>query len=1229
MESKGVAFEALYLRLRQEGFRTGVDQQLRMQELLERVECGPGDLKTVLCPIFATNPGQQAVFYRVFDEVFGSLGETPPAPAQLAAARTEMAEVGRAEEEEWGWGRRIGLGLGVLAVAVGLFFLFHRPHPQPPPPDVKPVVTPTPSGPVAPAPTPVEQRVEGLTLPDGVPLAHAESAAVALEWTLVCLPLLVFGAFSLYRHLRSRAGEERKKGLQEPYFWPLQLDSLGTRVFAADEVRELARRMRLREDASHVTLDVPATIVATMKGSGYPVFRYRAIRRPPEYVVLIERQSRMDHFAWMTTDLVKMLEADGVLLSRYSFEGDPRRLFTDAGDQIQLADLVARTAESRMVVFASSGNLFHPVSGKLESWVPGLFETYKLKAVLLADAPRLKRVAKLQEAGFAVVGASVGGLRQVVDFFESGGVPAGKQLPVYASLEAPLNEGEAVDGEDRDKAWLAACAVYPELNWNLTLRLGTVAEGAGLCEARASRMARMPWLRKGEIPAGERERLVEALPERLRTPLQESLYALLNTQLIPKDTFAFENWRNTVKAFRPPARGWREQLVELLNPGPAPATAESVADHTCLRFLEWKPEGRFRWELPEWVKGWLYEEGFETLGTRTVAWLPVALVATFALAMLFRPWATHANDIREVAGQVVLDDSGRAFDGATVRGVAFPGGKFALTMAGTRLEVGTRAPYWPKEVRLVKGGKVEVVVSKVPPQTGPVKILGLDYQRMAGDQVEVVVDYRGAVSGWELDCDGSRISPPYSGGAASIVIEAGKMAAEVTHVCRVRLVGKDGGHDEGKVTIPAVGTQKDPPRVLVFTAVPAGRVKAGDRVTLRWQTANADRVMLGGEQVAGNGSKVVTVDGTTSFALEVANGTGTVFGTLTVEVAEKTERRAIVSFTAEPARIRAGETVVLRWKSVGLKELRLSPTMTRAGYRTVPADSPEAYTETPAHTTTYRLSDGEKLERAVTVEVVEAGVATPTVTPTPTPTPTPPDRTTRQGPAVTVQFKNDTKEAVEEYWLDPDGKQILYGRIPAGASVEQPTYVGHLWRFKVGGRVVGEFTAETNAKGQVYRVTEPLGLTPEQTKTAIGPAVATVPAVVTQEIMDGRTLTVSKVNLNGQGNTARVPPGAMVNISFVWEGQTTKSSPYCPTCIVQLYFGVENGQAACFYSGSMEPGWKKQGLGQGTFFMPKAPGTYYVTRSGGLDYECKAGAKAPADPKLAIGVIVVEGAMAK
>src|SRR5688572_6315298 len=58
--------------LRRQGFTIGVDHYLRLQELLNRVSghCAPPDLKTVLCPIFASNEREQSQFYSAFDSYF-------------------------------------------------------------------------------------------------------------------------------------------------------------------------------------------------------------------------------------------------------------------------------------------------------------------------------------------------------------------------------------------------------------------------------------------------------------------------------------------------------------------------------------------------------------------------------------------------------------------------------------------------------------------------------------------------------------------------------------------------------------------------------------------------------------------------------------------------------------------------------------------------------------------------------------------------------------------------------------------------------------------------------------------------------------------------------------------------------------------------------------------------------------------------------------------------------
>src|SRR5262249_31494033 len=71
-ESCHFIFAEFLDHLRRNGFVIGVDSHLRLYQLLSRFgsDCAPGDLKTLLCPIFATSKEQQELFYNAFDSYF-------------------------------------------------------------------------------------------------------------------------------------------------------------------------------------------------------------------------------------------------------------------------------------------------------------------------------------------------------------------------------------------------------------------------------------------------------------------------------------------------------------------------------------------------------------------------------------------------------------------------------------------------------------------------------------------------------------------------------------------------------------------------------------------------------------------------------------------------------------------------------------------------------------------------------------------------------------------------------------------------------------------------------------------------------------------------------------------------------------------------------------------------------------------------------------------------------
>ena len=83
----GDFLETLQLR----GFNISSGHYLRMQKLLSRIgpECMPHELKTLLCPIFATSEREQTRFYEEFDSFFDFEPSNESQPVRETVAEVE------------------------------------------------------------------------------------------------------------------------------------------------------------------------------------------------------------------------------------------------------------------------------------------------------------------------------------------------------------------------------------------------------------------------------------------------------------------------------------------------------------------------------------------------------------------------------------------------------------------------------------------------------------------------------------------------------------------------------------------------------------------------------------------------------------------------------------------------------------------------------------------------------------------------------------------------------------------------------------------------------------------------------------------------------------------------------------------------------------------------------------------------------------------------------------
>ena len=83
--------------------------------------------------------------------------------------------------------------------------------------------------------------------------------------------------------------------------------------------------------------------------------------------------------------------------------------------------------------------------------------------------------------------------------------------------------------------WLGACAIYPVLQWDLTLYFGLRLTGREAFEERLLSIVRLPWFRHGIMPDWLRERFISDLSVERERAVRQVLEELLITSLEPPE----------------------------------------------------------------------------------------------------------------------------------------------------------------------------------------------------------------------------------------------------------------------------------------------------------------------------------------------------------------------------------------------------------------------------------------------------------------------------------------------------------------------------------------------------------------------------------------------------------------------------------------------------------------------------------------------------------------------
>jgi len=378
-------------------------------------------------------------------------------------------------------------------------------------------------------------------------------------WFTLLSPLLVLLLWQLWWRYRAQLFLARQSTTAQPDIRKLFIKETDDKFFQSKGLARTAQQLRQHISVSANLLDITATVEKTTQAGGWFTPVTGTIKTRPEYLALIDRTTFNDHQTQLINSLINQLVADDVSVTRYYFDTVPRRCYPDLSGfgnltglkpaPFTLPELAQHYPDHRLLVFSDGNGLVNPITCQVVNWIEQ-FSVWSQRVLFTLETPDQwgYREQLLDEANFLILPANEDGLKGLVEQINTGTWQPYPKPSDSFSKEFPEDIQERprrwlehhtpdtpvltellkqVQGflGDEGYYWFSACAIYPELRWQLTLYLGEQLKS--LTEERLAKLARLPWFRYGYMPDWLRERLIKelSLPQEheIRTALENLL----------------------------------------------------------------------------------------------------------------------------------------------------------------------------------------------------------------------------------------------------------------------------------------------------------------------------------------------------------------------------------------------------------------------------------------------------------------------------------------------------------------------------------------------------------------------------------------------------------------------------------------------------------------------------------------------------------------------------------
>lgn len=471
------------------------------------------------------------------------------------------------------------------------------------------------------------------------------------------IKLLIIGLFGAILISLAQWREKKRRRLvaqleqrdKPPYIWNIQSDQADELIFG-DSARIVLNQLRRRRLDDAYRLDIDKTVEATVRSAGRVDFQFKQQTSPPDYLLLIDRNGLNDHRAELFDQLYQAFKVNEVNVVRFFYQGDPRLCFNRRyPGGLNLKELQHRFGEARLLIVGNGYELLGPGTGRLSKWA-SIFSNWRERALFTPKpiASWDRREIYLGEH-FYLMPASIESLGATLDEFGSNEPRnPGELIPKledvqWRSIEI---EGDLISTlrkhyDERMVQWIAACAVYPQLQWDITLFLGrefSSDHDSLLSFENLLKITQLPWFVEGKIPDPAREELLEYLEQQgLEQTIRQRLHWLFehapkpNNESVAFDEYRINTMGNEWRFTENPRR--RRELEEELSRYYA---AGHNLDTVVFKKIE-RERNRLDFEAPDKWKPYLFNHGDSFFGLKDWVWAAPLWVLLSMVVLFFNP----------------------------------------------------------------------------------------------------------------------------------------------------------------------------------------------------------------------------------------------------------------------------------------------------------------------------------------------------------------------------------------------------------------------------------------------------------------------------------------------------------------------------------------------------------------------------------------------------------------